>query len=548
MNDVQTSIPALQARRRRRTPPRWWWLLVGLAIIAILFLQNTSILGEPGLTNMVCVSLGILMVLILIAWLFFRSGFSWRIRWLGLGCVVIGLVLFFGSFRISVTGNMMPRLKPRSWVLYTLSYLNLADYPQPLAVASGEPANLATTTPDDFWQFLGPNRSNGIDNIKLSRSWEKNPPRLLWKQGIGEGWSGFAVVNGFAVTQEQRDDEEWITCYEVKTGKMRWSHVHLARHEDPMGGVGPRATPTIHNGKVYALGGTGVIFCLDGATGKEIWKKDLLQEFRISPSQESKFLMFGRANSPLIVKNLVVIPAGGPTEDEWVSLAAFDKNTGEKVWTGGKWQPSYSSPVLARLADVDQILIVNQDRVSGHDPGTGKVLWDFEWPGKSSQDANSSQAVPVAPDKVFVSKGYTQGSALYQLEPKANGMFEPKQIWHEPKLLRTKFTNVAMKDGLVFGLSDGLRLDCVELATGKKVWSERGFGHGQILRVGDLLLVQSEEERKIFLVAATADRDLHVLGSIEGLNGITWNNLALYGRYLLVRNATEAACFELPVE
>src|SRR6516225_4550211 len=137
MNDVQTSIPALQARRRRRTPPRWWWLLVGLAIIAILFLQNTSILGEPGLTNMVCVSLGILMVLILIAWLFFRSGFSWRIRWLGLGCVVIGLVLFFGSFRISVTGNMMPRLKPRSWVLYTLSYLNLADYPQPLAVASG---------------------------------------------------------------------------------------------------------------------------------------------------------------------------------------------------------------------------------------------------------------------------------------------------------------------------------------------------------------------------------------------------------------------------
>ncbi len=352
-------------------------------------------------------------------------------------------------------------------------------------------------------------------------------------------------MNGFAVTQEQRGDEEWVTCYEALTGKLMWMHSQRARHDTTLGGVGPRSTPTIHKGRVYALGATGILNCLDGATGKVLWTHRLQEEYGLTPDTDLANMAWGRSGSPLIVDDLVVVPGGGPAQGRKVSLVAFQQDTGDRIWEGGDDQIAYASPSLVTLSGVRQILIVNEKTVTGHDPETGKVIWSFDWLGNSNQNANNSQAVVVSDERVFISKGYMGGSALFQVQCDAAGAWKTTQLWADTKTMKTKFTNVVVRDGLVYGLSDGT-LECIDLATGKRRWKHGRYGHGQVLGVGDLLIVQAESG-EVFLVATTPDEHRE-LGQLAALEGKTWNDPVLYGRYLLVRNGEQAACFELPLK
>ncbi len=483
-------------------------------------------------------------------WFTFFSYFARTTRWatFGITSVVVGLLILCLRLQ-GFTGNMVPIMSFRPW-LQQLAGI----HEQPELQADDEltetftRVDLRTRTPLDFPQFLGPHRDLSVTAVKLARDWSANPPQEIWRQPIGAGWSGFAVVNGSAVTLEQRGMIEMVRCYDVETGKLQWSHGTRARFATIIAGTGPRSTPTIHAGRVYTLGGTGILQSLDGETGQAVWTKDIPKEMGGGPADEASLVAHGRANSPLIVEDLglVVIPAGGARDGPRWSLAAFHQDNGALVWKGGDHNVSYSSPVLATLAGKRQILIVSENELTGHDPATGAVLWRVDWPGITSQNANASQAVPVPPDRVFVSKGYGGGALLFQLLPKDDGTFDPKEIYHKPRAMRTKLTNVTMKDGYVYGLSDGV-LECMELETGKIVWRDGAYGHGQILRVNDLLLVLSEEG-ELTLVEVTPERANNVLGQIQALNGRTWNNLALYGPYLLVRNGNEAACYKLATE
>src|SRR5262249_44058000 len=156
----------------------------------------------------------------------------------------------------------------------------------------------------------------------------------LWRQKIGAGWSGFAVHSGAAVTMEQRGEEELVTCYVAATGKAVWSHAIRARHEEFLGGPGPRSTPTIVGGKVYALGATGVLRCLDLQTGQLRWQTDLLEEGQVTREADNYNIQWGRSNSPLVVHQKLIVPLGGTTSAP-TSLIAFDKDSGDRLWTGG---------------------------------------------------------------------------------------------------------------------------------------------------------------------------------------------------------------------
>ena len=186
-----------------------------------------------------------------------------------------------------------------------------------------------------------------------------------------------------------------------------WHHAIHARHHNEIGGDGPSSTPTIHQGRVYALGGTGVLRCLDAATGKEIWIRDVLADVGHELRIDSSGVWWGRSASPLIVDDLVVVPGGGPPAGPKVSLVAYNQATGEIVWKGGTRQVSYSSPSLATYGGVRQIVIVNEDTITGHDPKTGNVLWETKWDGSSNSSASASQTVPVDDEHFFVSKGYS---------------------------------------------------------------------------------------------------------------------------------------------
>lgn len=521
---------------RRRFPGP----LVCLAVVALLgvtvALRLLDLLGDRGLVNAVSALLVLATVAILLSWFVLRSGWPARLRLAVLVVAVAGVAGAMTLFRIEgVSGAMVPR--------FAFRFAAAPEVPA-LPAAGATDVDLATTTPDDFPGFLGPGRDLGVDHVRLARDWSE-PPALLWKRPVGAGWSAFAVVNGFAVTLEQRGDREVVTCYEVTSGRPCWSFAMAGRYEDVITGTGPRSTPTIADGSVYALGATGTLVALDGRTGAVRWKHDLLELSNMSRERERALLPYGRSNSPLVVDDLVVVPLGGPPGERRAGLVAFRSAEGEIAWRSAPRQISMASPAVATLAGRRQILVVNEASVSGHDPATGTMLWEHPWPGSSAGDANASQPVPVPPDRVFVSKGYGQGTALVRLEDAQDGTVQPRQLWHEPRVLRTKLTNVAIHEGFVYGLSEGI-LECVDLGTGQRVWKHGRYHHGQILRVRDLLLVLTEEG-ELVLVEATPERADSVLGRFQALEGPTWNNLALYGDILLVRNAREAAAYRLPL-
>jgi outer membrane protein assembly factor BamB len=262
----------------------------------------------------------------------------------------------------------------------------------------------------------------------------------------------------------------------------------------------------------------------------------------VAAGEDTAAVAWGRAASPLIVDDLVIVPAGGPKGGPHVSLIAFDKHSGDEIWRGGDQQISYSSPVLATMLGVRQILIVNENSASGHDVTTGRELWSYPWPGGSSTNASVSQAVAIDDNGVLLSKGYGGGAEMLRLSHDERGLWYIVSEWKNPRVLKTKFTNVAVRDNYGYGLSDGI-LECVDLQNGKSQWKRGRYEHGQILLVGNVLLVLTETG-ELVMVDGTPDGH-HELGRLQALTGKTWNTLCLYGNHLLIRNGEEAACYQL---
>ena len=388
------------------------------------------------------------------------------------------------------------------------------------------------TSDTDYPEFLGSGRHATVDGVGLATNWTAHPPKAVWgPQPVGAGWSGFSIVGKQAFTQEQRGEDELVTCYNLESGKLEWSHADRVRFNNVMGGDGPRATPTVVDRRVYALGATGLLTCLDQATGKQVWQRNIVEE------NKSSIPDWGKSCSPLVTGNLVIVSAGGPDEK---SLVAYDRHTGEPVWSGGDDKSAYASPVLMTLAGIPQILIVNANSIVSHDPADGRVLWSHEWPGKSP---SVSQSVLVGNDRLFVSKGYGEGCQLWQVARTLGNEWTVSVLWKNLNL-KTKFTNVVVRDGFVYGLDEGI-LTCLNLADGSRRWKQGRYGHGQILLVGNLILVQAETGY-VALVDATPKK-FKELARFDALHEQTWNNPALSGQYLLVRNAQEAACYELPL-
>ena len=491
---------------------------------------------DDAFMNLSTLILGFIASLTFFLWFVLRSSYPGLVRLLTFLAVPASIAVFLYFFEIvAVTGNMLPSWAPRG------AKRADATLGKVTTEAKATKIDLATTTPDDFPQFLGPNRNNYLPGPQLADDWEATPPKEVWRRKIGAGWSAFSARNGYAVTMEQRGDDEWITCYEVATGKPVWGHSIPARHENVLGGIGPRSTPTIQDGKVFALGATGVLRCLDGATGKLLWKDDLLDRYGLQQTPAEEIVMWGRAGSPLIVDGLVVVPAGGPLGKS-KSLIAYEADSGKVAWEGGERQISYASPSIATLGGVRQIVIVNENTVTGNDIKTGQELWSHAWPGQSNGPASTSQAHVLADDRILLSKGYGSGAELISVKLAA-GKWQVTSLKQNKRVLKTKFTNVTIIGQHAYGLSDGV-LECVEIATLQSAWKRGRFGHGQVLGVGDKVLVLGEAGE---LVLVAVDPEAYrELGKIQALRGKTWNNLCLTGKLLLVRNGEEAACYELP--
>ena len=519
-------MPILHSKSRIRWLPVV--IIVALTIAAIILLWS---IDAPHRQWRVLHTVLVLMLsfLLMLLWLLLFSRLRWKVRLLAFGTIVLMLFLSAALFRVKgFSGDLVPLLEWRWGGKVVESLMGRA------------PTDL-DAFPRDYPQFLGPHRNGTVQGIKLARDWKKQPPQLLWRQPIGAGWSAFAVVGRSAVTQEQRGKYEMVVCYDLHSGREWWHHSDHDRYEATPAGVGPRATPTIVGDRVYTLGATGILNCLDLATGTRIWSEDILYD------NDAELASWGMSGSPLVLDDLVVVSAGGP---EGKSLVAYHKDTGERIWRGGSSPAGYSSPLITTLAGIPQILIFNYGNVAAHDPSGGQILWQHPWPSGTECIA---QPVPLPEDRVFVSSAYGIGCKLFQIARDEDNELRATLVWETPRL-KAKFTNVIHRDGYIYGLDDGV-LVCLDLANGQRKWKRGRYGHGQVIlvdnpdEIGDQsgLLLVSAESGDVLLVEVDPNKSREI-ARFPMLASKTWNNPALAGQYLLVRNDREAACYELPLE
>jgi outer membrane protein assembly factor BamB len=279
------------------------------------------------------------------------------------------------------------------------------------------------------------------------------------------------------------------------------------------------------------MGGTGILDALDVGMGRRLWSHQVIEEAQASLPD------WGKNCSPLVVGRRVIVSAGGSNGR---SLVAYDAETGEKAWSAGDGHSSYSSPVLATIAGQAQVVMFNQASITAHDIETGAILWEQPWP---AEQPNVATPLLLPGDRLLVSAGYGIGSKLYEVSRREDRTFVPKLLWESPRL-KSKFANLVVQGGFIFGLDDGV-LTCLDPATGERRWKKGNYGHGQIILAGGLLLVQTEEGE---IVLAEANPDAHrELTRFRVMDGKTWNAPALAGSVLLVRNDQEAAAYELPL-
>lgn len=510
--------PSPQPTRR----PVRWWPAVAILVLMTGFLATIWLREVPSTQARVLPTFPVVFFGVLLLWLwsvlFSRLPGSTRLRILLVGVVAIGLGLTLFEIQ-GVSGNLVPILGYR-WAGHRV-----------FDATSGA-AGVTDPGPDDYPQFYGPDRTATLPGPRLARDWEARPPREIWRREVGEGWSSFAVVGDAAVTMEQRGDDEVVVRYHLRTGEQVWLHADPAPFNTTVGGRGPRATPTIADGRVYTLGATGLLSCLDLTDGKAVWQRNILEENQIRQPP------WGMTSSPLVVDDLIVVQTGY----FGTSLVAHDRRTGELVWESNIGRGAYSSPILATLAGQRQVLIVNGDTVTGHHPETGAILWRQEWPGPGD-GIRITPPLLMGGDRILVSAGYGVGSLLVQISRELD-VFSTESLW-ESRRLKSKFASMVLHRGVVYGLDDGI-LVALDPATGERLWKRGRYGHGQMILVGDLLLIQTEKG-EVALVEPVPEEHRE-LGRFRAFDAKTWNPPALSGRLLLVRNNREAACFEMPVE
>lgn len=528
-------------------PPRRVWitlasLATATALVRLGLLEYVvGSIVDQAVRNVITLILAFSACLSLFVWFVRESGHSARAKkWLSGGLVAV-IVAGLACLRIErVSGDLIPEFRFR--------WSASPDRLLPKVATGGAEAVAWEATSDDFPRFLGPDGSGELDTPTIDPDWNARPPEQLWRNPIGAGWSSFATCGDHAVTLEQRGDEELVTCRLIATGEVTWSAAVRARHVTVLGGVGPRSTPTIRDGVVYTTGATGWLHAIDGATGRVLWKKDVLADLGIDPDAHAAAVAWGRSGSPLVTDALVIVPGGGPffeatpDDQQAVALVAYDRTSGERQWTAGDEQISYVTPELVRIGGRDVVLTVNEARVVAYDPADGRELWGFAWPGHSNSDATCSQPHVLPDGKIFMSKGYGIGAALFAAAGGETPVYDA--VWRQPSMLKTKFTNVVIHDGHAYGLSDGI-LECVRISDGKRQWKKGRYGQGQVLRVGAFLIVQGESG-EIVLVDCVPSGHVE-RATLAALSSQTWNNPCVTGDRLLVRSAEEAACYRLPL-
>jgi outer membrane protein assembly factor BamB len=376
--------------------------------------------------------------------------------------------------------------------------------------------------------FRGPGRDSIIGGTRIKTDWATAPPIQLWRRQIGPGWSSFAVRGDLIYTQEQRGEDEFVTCYRATTGLPVWAHRDVARFWESNAGAGPRATPTVRGGGVYTFGATGIVNALDAGSGAVSWSRNAASDTGV------KVPGWGFASSPLVTDEMVIVAAAG-------KLVAYDLATGKPRWFGPDGGDSYSSPHRLTIDGVTQIVLMSALGATSVAPADGKLLWKYAWPSNT----RIMQPALTADGNLLITAGDAMGGVGMRRIAVARGAagWITEERWTSAGL-KPSFNDSVVHNGYVYGFN-GAILACIDAKDGTRKWKGGRYGNGQLLLLSDqdLLLVVSEEG-ELALVKAVPDQFTEV-AHFPALEGKTWNHPVLAGYRLIVRNGSEMAAFRL---
>jgi outer membrane protein assembly factor BamB len=400
-------------------------------------------------------------------------------------------------------------------------------------IPSGKVREAPALAPGDWPGFRGPHRDSVVRGVRINPDW-KAPPKPLWRHRVGPGWSSVAVVGERLFTQEQRGEREAVVCYEAATGKQVWAHEDPLRFWDQVSGAGPRATPTFADGRLYTLGATGLLNCLDAVTGQRYWSRDVAAE------APAKVPLWGFSSSPLVTDGVVIAFAGGDSQRQ---LLAYRADTGEPAWAAPAGTMSYGSPQRVTLGGRPQVLFFSERALSAYDAATGRVLWEHSAHAPGATRAVQPQA--LGDGQVVISSEMDIGVALLDVRRDGDS-WAASQLW-AGREMKPSFNDFVVHEGHAYGF-DGAMFCCLDLGAGTRRWKGGRYGHGQVLLLADqgLLLVTTEKGEAV-LLRANPER-LEELGRFQAVRGKTWNHPVVAHGRLFVRNGEEMACYELAPE
>ena len=367
------------------------------------------------------------------------------------------------------------------------------------AIVTGA-AGLATA--EEWPRYRGPNW-DGTTSESVP-AWPASGPKVVWKQKLGEGFGSFAISQGKALvftSNGQDSEQEAVFAFDATTGKPLWNTVvgETMTHDAAQGGNCPRSTPTIDGDKVYVLGTFLKLACLNLADGKPLWSHDLTKDFNGRGQLEVLGIKrWGAASSPIVTGDLVIVAGGGPNQ----TAIAFNKKTGKVAWKALTDDILHATPTLAEIDGVKQVIFFLKSGLVAVEPTNGKELWRY----KFRYNISTAASPVVAGNLVYCSAAYDVGAAVCEVKKSAGGKFTVKELWRKEGEDMNHWSTPVYHDGYLYGVFGWKRyaLGCVDIKTGKQMWSKPGVDKGGVILVKDGVLVQEETGGLVLIEASPA--------------------------------------------
>lgn len=397
-----------------------------------------------------------------------------------------------------------------------------------LLVGSGESG--------DWPQILGPDRNGIARDEALADKWPTGGPTLLWEKDAGPGYAGVAVQGEDVVLFHRRGNEEIIEKLSAKTGESLWTAKHPTDFQPQVGGSdgsGPLCVPLITDDKVITFGAQGVLTCSELKTGQEIWQIHTHKEFAASEGY------FGAGSSPIVVGERVIVNVGGSRSN--AGVVAFSLADGKVLWQKTNEPASYSAPTLCMIAEIPHVLMVTRYQCMMLDPEFGAIRFQFPF-GQRGPTVNGATPV-ISGDHLLVTSSYGIGSVYGKFD---FFKFEPE--WENTRTMASQYCTPIILDGYVYVIDgrDDLPpadLKCVELQTGKVLWTQQNFGYGTLLYAdGKCLACKTSGELQ--LIEVNPQR-MKVLSRARPFNTTMRALPALSQGKLFVRDQTTLKCLHV---